>query len=163
MRVNNQPSRILIRTSSANLLAGRCDSDDDTLSPALVAGFECRPHHTHVAPAVESVVAASVCHLDQMLLDALSAQLGRIDKVGRAEFLAPSLLAVVDVDDYDLSGAVLYGALDYREADAPSAKDSNIRALLYARSHHCSAVPCGDTAAEEAGTVHWRFGCDGYD
>ena len=144
-------------------MAGGCDSDDDALSPALVAGLERRPHHAHVARAVEGVVAPSVRHLNQVLLDALAAELGRVDEVGRAEFLAPGLLAVVDVHDYDLPGTVLYGALDDRETDASSAKDCNVRALFYIRSYHCSPVSGGDTAAEQAGAVHGCFGCDGYD
>ena len=102
----------MILTASADLLAGCCDTDDDALSPALVAGFECGPHHTDVARAVEGVVAASVRHLNEVLLDAFVAQLGRVDEVGRAELLAPGFLAVIDVHDYDFSGAILHGALD---------------------------------------------------
>ena len=153
---------VVILTAGANLLAGCCDSDDDALAPALVAGLERRPHHAHVARAVEGVVAASICHLDQVLLDALAAKLGRVHEVGRAEFLAPGLLAIVDIHDYNLPGAVLDRALDDGEADAAGAKDCDVGALFYIRGHHCSPIAGGDTAAEQARTVHWRFGSDGY-
>ena len=160
-RVKRTGSMIL--TSSADFLAGCCDSDDDALAPALVTGLECRSHDAHVARAVEGVVAASVRHLNQVLLDAFTAQLGRVDEVGRAKLLAPGLLAVVDVHDYDLPGTVLYGALDDGETDASGAKDCDIRALFYIRSHYCGPVPGGDTAAEQAGAVHGCFGSNGYD
>lgn len=159
---NSHWGSVVVLTSSTNLLASCCDSDDDALSPALVAGLECRSHHTYIARAVEGVVAASVRHLNQVLLDAFTAELGRVDEVGRAELLAPGLLAIIDIHDDDLFSAVLYSALDDRETYASSAKDCNVRALLYIRSHHCGPVTGGDTAAEQAGTVHWRLGSDRY-
>ena len=153
---------VKIHTPSADFLASCCNPDDDTLSPTLMAGFERRPHHAHIARAVESVVAASIRHLDQVLLDALAAELGRVDEVGRAEFLAPGLFVVIDIHDYNLSGAILHGALHDRETDASGAKDCDVRALFYIRSHHCGPVAGGDAAAEQARAVHWRFGSDGY-
>ena len=159
---NSHQGSVGVLTSSADLLASCCDSDDDALSPALVACLECRSHHTHIARAVEGVVAASVRHLNQVLLDTFTAELGRVDEVGGAELLAPSLLAIVDIHDDDLFSAVLYRALDDRETDASSTKDCDIRTLLYIRSHDCGTVTGCDTAAEQAGTVHWRFGSDGY-
>ena len=154
---------IMLLTASADLLASCCDSDDDTLSPALVAGFECCPHHTDIARAVEGVVAASVRHLNEVLLDAFVAKLGRVDEVGRAKLLAPGFLAIIDIHDYDLSSAILHSALNDRETDTTCAKDCNVRVLLYICGYHCGAVPGCDTAAEQTGTVHWRFGSDGYD
>ena len=153
---------MLILTASADFLASCCDADDDALAPTLVAGLECRSHYAHVAGAVEGVVAAAIRHFDQVLLDALAADLGRVDEVGRAELLAPGFLAIVDIHDDDLSGTVLDGALDDGETDASCAKDGDVRALLYIRSHHCSPVAGGDAAAQQAGAVHWRFGSDGY-
>ncbi len=102
----------MILTSSTNLLASCCDSDDDALSPTLVAGLQCRSHHTHIACTVEGVVAASIGHFDQVLLDALPAKFSGVDEIGRAELLAPSLLAIIDIHDYDLSSTVLHGALN---------------------------------------------------
>ena len=153
----------MILTSSADLLASGCDSDDNTLSPALVAGFECCPHHTDIARAVEGVVAASIRHLNEVLLDAFVAKLGRVDEVGRAELLAPGFLAIIDIHDYDLSSPILHSALNDGETNTSCAKDRNVRALLYVRSYHCSPVTGCDTAAKQTGTVHWSFRSDSYD
>ena len=102
----------MVLTSSADFLAGGCDSDDDTLSPALVACFQRRPHHAHVTRAVEGVVTATVRHLNQVFLYALTAKLGRIDEVGCAKLFTPRLLGIIDIHDYDFSRAILHSTLD---------------------------------------------------
>lgn len=51
-------------TSSGNLLASSSNTDNDTLTPPLVAGLQGGTHHAHVASAVESVVTATVSHVD---------------------------------------------------------------------------------------------------
>lgn len=51
-------------TSSGNLLTSSSNTDNDTLTPTLVAGLQGGTHHAHVASAVEGVVTATVSHVD---------------------------------------------------------------------------------------------------
>ena len=156
----------VVRTACGDLLTGSSDTDDDGLSPALVAGLKRSAHDVDVTCAVECVVAAAVGHLDELLLDALGAELGGVNEVGGTELLRPLLLGVVYVDNDDLAGLVLGGALNDRQTNTASAEDSNIGALLD------SALSCGDdggsvtgcdTAAEQAGAVHGSLLGDGND
>lgn len=140
-----------------DFLAGGRDTDDDGFSPALVAGLEGGAHDVDVAGAVEGVVAAAVGHLDELLLDALLAELGWVDEVSGAELLGPFLLGVVDVDDNDLAGLVLGCSLDDGKTDAASSEDGHVGALLdtaAAGSDDGSAVTGCDTAAEQTCAVH---------
>lgn len=153
-------------TSCRDFLSGGRDADDDALAPALMAGLERRPHDADVASAVKGVVAAAISHLNQLLLDALLAQLGRVDKVRGAKLLAPLLLGVVDIDDDDLGGPVSDAALHDAQADAAGAEDSHVGPLLYAAvagRDDGRAVARRDAAAEQAGAVHGRLVGDGDD
>ena len=159
------PSNELEGTGGDFLTRGS-DADDDGLAPALVAGLEGSAHDVDVARAVEGVVAPSIRHLDELLLDALGAQLAGVDEVGSAELLGPLLLGVVDVDDDDLAGLVLHRALDDGETDAARAEDGNVGALLHAAlagGDDGRAVPGCDAAAEQAGAVHGGLLGDGDD
>ena len=147
-----------------DLLTGGGDTDDDGLAPALVAGLEGGAHDVNVARAVESVVAAAISHLDELLLDALGAELAGVDEVGGAELLGPLLLGVVDVDDDDLAGLVLHRALDDGQTDAAGAEDGDVGALLdttLSGGDDGSAVAGCDAAAEQAGAVHGGLLGDG--
>lgn len=102
-------------TPCRDLLAGSSDTNDDALTPTLVAGLESTPHDVDVTSAVEGVIAATIRHLNQLLLDALAlGQLQRVDEVGSTELLRPLLLAVVNIDDDDLACTLLDGTLDDR-------------------------------------------------
>lgn len=156
----------MIHTASGNLLASSSDTNDNGLSPALVAGLERSAHDVDVTCAVECVVAAAVGHLDELLLDALGAELGGVDEVGGTELLGPLLLAVVYVDNNDLASLVLDRSLDDGQTDTASAEDGNVGALLN------TALSCGDdggavtgcdTAAEQTGAVHGSLLGDGDD
>ena len=110
-----------------------------------------------VTGAVEGVVAATVGHLDELLLDALAVELGGVHEVGSAKLLGPGLLGVVDVDNDDLSGAVLDSTLDDGETDTAGTEHGDVGARLdttLAGSDDGSTVSSGDTAAEQAGAVH---------
>jgi len=98
--------------AGGDLLASSRDANDDGLSPALVAGLESGAHDIDVASAIEGVVAAAIGHLDELILDTLLAELGRVDEVGRAELLCPCLLGIVDIDYDDLASLFLDGSLD---------------------------------------------------
>ena len=78
-----------------------------------MARLQRGPHHADIARTVEGVVAPAIRALDEFLLYTLAAELGGVHELGRAEFLGPVLLGVVDVHDDDLAGAVLDGALDH--------------------------------------------------
>lgn len=152
--------------ASGDFLAGGGNADDNGFSPALVAGLERGAHHVDVASAVEGVVAAAIGHFDELLLDALLAELGGVDKVCGTELLGPLLLCVVDVDDDDHGRLVLSRTLDYGQTDAASAEDGDVGTLLDTTSSGSddgSAVTGCDTAAEQAGAVHRRLLGDGDD
>jgi hypothetical protein len=149
-----------------NLLASGRDTNNDGLAPALVASLERGAHDVDVARAVEGVVASAVGHLDELLLDALGAELSGVNEVGCAELLSPLLLCVVDVYNDDLAGLVLGCSLDDGQTDAAGAEDGDVGALLdtvLAGGDDGGSVAGGDTAAEQAGAVHGRFLGDGDD
>ena len=147
-----------VLTSGGNLLAGSRNTDNDTLTPALVAGFEGSPHDADVACAVEGVVAATVGHLDQLLLNGLAVELGGVDEVGGTELASPGFLAVIHIDGNDHSGLVLNRSLNNRETNAASTEDSNVSALLNTSSDNSGTVPGGDTAAQQARSVRRDLG-----
>jgi hypothetical protein len=74
--------------------ASRCD-DDGFAQPRWQVS-SAWPHHRDVASAVEGIVGAALCHIDEVR-DQIAANLFRIDEVRHAEALAPLLLGVVDV------------------------------------------------------------------
>lgn len=150
-------------TSRRNLLASSSNTDDDTLTPPLVAGLEGGAHHADVARAVEGVVAAAVGHLDQFLLDGLALELGGVDEVGGAELAAPGLLAVVNVHHDDLAGLVLNSTLDDGETDAAGTEDGDVGSFLDAGGHYGGAVARRDSAAQQAGSVGGDLGRHGDD
>src|SRR5262245_49459088 len=55
----------------ADLLARRCDADDDRLTPATVTALERRAHQARVADALERIVDAPLRHADDDLLHGL--------------------------------------------------------------------------------------------
>lgn len=126
-----------------------------------MARLQGSPHHTNVTSAVESVVATAVRHLNQLLLDGLAAQLGRVDKVRGAELAGPRLLAVVDIDHDDAASLVLDRTLDDRETDTAGTEDGNVGALLHLGGDNGRTVTGGDTAAKQAGTVRGDLGGHG--
>lgn len=155
-------------TSCSNLLSSSRNTNDDALAPTLVAGLERGSHDMHVTRAVESVVAAAICHLDQTILNllALLEVLGRVDKVRRSELARPLLLRVVDINHDDLARVSAGGTLDDTQTDTASSKDGNVVALLdtvLASGDGRGTVAGGNTTSEEAGAVHWGFVGHGHD
>jgi hypothetical protein len=128
-----------------------------------VAGLESSAHDVDVTSAVKGVVAATVGHLNELLLDGLVLEVVRVDKVRCAELVCPLLLARVDIDDDDLASLVDYSTLNNRETNAASAEDGNVGALLNVGGDTSSAVAGGDTAAEQASPVHRCVLLDGDD
>src|SRR3977135_1135129 len=106
-----------------NFLAGFGDPDHYRDAPSAMAGFECLPHHSGIAGAVESEVGAPVSQRDQML-DDIAIDLGWIDEMRHAELAAPGILGIVDVDTDDLVGTNHPGALNDVQSD-PSEPEYN--------------------------------------
>lgn len=150
-------------TSSGDLLASSSNTNDDALTPALVAGLEGSTHDTNVASAVEGVVTATISHLNQLLLNALSVELGRVNEVGSTELAGPGLLAIVYIDNNDLTGLVLHSTLDDRETDTSGTEDGDIGTFLNLGGNNGGTVTGGDTTAEQAGSVSGGLGSDGND
>jgi len=153
-------------TPCSNLLTGSSDTNNNRLAPTLVASLESAAHNMNVTSAIESVVTATISHLNKLLLDRLTLELRRINKVGSAELLSPRLLALIDIDGDDLASLVLHGTLDDRKTDATGTEHSDVGALLNtaaAGSDDGGTVTRCDTAAEQAGPIHGGVGGDGYD
>ena len=151
-------------TSGADLLTSSGYTNDDGLSPAFVTRFQCGSHDTDVASTIERVVTASIRLLDQLLLDTLAAEFGRVDEVGRAELLRPRLLSVIDINGDDLASSVFHSALHDAQTDAAGSKDGYIASFLDSCSDHCGTISSRDTATEKTCTVHrslWRDGHNG--
>jgi hypothetical protein len=118
-----------------------------------VAGLEGSTHNTDVASAVEGVVATTVSHLNQVLLDGLALELGGVNEVSSTELASPLLLAIVNIDSNDLASLVLDSALQNRETDTADTKDSDVGALLDLGGLDSGTVTGGDTAAKKTGPV----------
>jgi len=131
-----------------------------------VAGLERATHDVHVSSAVKGVIATTIGHLNKLLLDRLTLELGWVDEISCAELCAPRLLAVVDIDDDNLACTVLDATLDDGETDTTGAEDGDVGALLDTALASCDdgrAVTGCDTATQQAGTVHWCLVGDGDD
>lgn len=144
-------------TSSLNLLPGSRDADDNGLAPPLVARFQGGAHDADVTRAVKGVVAPAVGHLDQLVDDAGAlGQLGRVEKVRRAELPAPRLLVRVEVDDDDLAGPLRHRALHHAEPHAARAEHGDAGPLLDLGRDPRRAVAGRDAAPEQARLLHRR-------
>jgi len=152
-----------ILTTCGNLLASSGNTDDDTLTPTLVASLEGGPHHADITCAVERVVTAAIGQVDQGLHNCLVLKLIRIDEVGSTELSSPCLLGRVDVHHYDPARLLYFGALDNGQADTAGAENGNVGPLLTISRDCGRAIACGDTASQQAGSVHGDFRLDGYD
>lgn len=128
-----------------------------------MAGLQGSTHDTDVTGAVKGVVAATVGHLDQVLLDGLARKLGGVNKVSGAELAGPGLLAVVDIDGNDLAGLVLDSTLQDGETNTADTEDSDVGSLLNLGSDNRGTVSGGDTAAEQTGAVGGDLGGDSHD
>ena len=148
-------------TSGGDLLSSSGHTNDNALTPALVAGLESGTHHTDVTGAVEGVVAPTVSHLNQVFLDSLARQLGGVDEVSGTELAGPGLLAVVHIDGDDLAGLVLHSTLQNGETDTANTEDSDVGSLLNLGSDNSSTVSGGDTTAEQAGAISGDLRGDG--
>jgi len=140
-------------TSRRDFLSSSSNTNNNRLSPTLVASLQGSAHDTNVTCAVESVVQTTVSDLDEVVLNGLS-DLGWVDEFGRAELLCPLLLAIVDIHHDDALSTVLDRTLDHRESNTPGAEYSDAGALLYVRGDNGSTIPSGDTASKQTSPVH---------
>jgi hypothetical protein len=160
---NTQKAIMRGLTPGANLLAGSGDTDDDALAPALVTGLEGGTHDADVAGAVKGEVTTTISHLNQLIDNALAAEVVGVDEIRGTKLLSPRLLVRVDVDDDNLSGLAGDRTLNDRETDTASTEDGNLITLGHLRGDAGGAVSRGDAAAEQAGAVHGRVRLDGDD
>src|SRR3954465_8486574 len=89
-------------TSCGDLLPSSRNSNNDTLPPTLVASFESCSHDTNVSSTVECVVAPTICHFNQFLLNGLILELRRIDKIRSTELFCPLFFIGIHVHYDDL-------------------------------------------------------------
>lgn len=116
----------------------------------------------NVARAIKGIVTSTVGHLNQLVLDGLAVQLGRVDEIGATELLGPFLLLVIDINNDDLASLVLHGTLDDRETDTARAKDGDVGALLDVSGDDGGTVTGGDAAAQQTCPVHRSLVGDGH-
>lgn len=147
-----------VPTPSGNLLASSGNTNDNALAPTLVASLEGSTHNTNVTSAVKGVVAATIGHLNQVLLDSLALELGRVDKVGGTELTSPRLLTIVHIDGNDHASLVLDSTLHDRQTDTAHTKDSHVGALLDLGGLDGGTVAGGDTTAQQTGAVGGDLG-----
>lgn len=93
-------------------MASSGNTDNDGLTPTLVAGLEGSAHDTNIASAVKGVVTTTVGHLDKLVLDGLVTELGGVHEVSSTELLTPLLLGRVDVNNDDLASLASGSTLD---------------------------------------------------
>lgn len=161
--VLNTVNRTRELTSGGNLLASSSNTNDNALTPALVAGLQSSAHDADVASAVEGVVATAIGHLNELLDNSLSLELGRVHEVSGTKLLGPSLLVGVDVHNNDLASFVDDSTLDDGQTDAAGTEDGNVGALLNLGGDTGSTVAGGDTATEQAGSVEGSILLNGND
>src|SRR5471030_1056868 len=106
-----------LERARGDLLARARDADDHRLAPAAVAAFQRLPHQLGVADALEGIVRATVCQLDEVRDEILVAESLRVDEVRHAELAAERLAVGVDIDAHDHVGADHARALQHVEAD----------------------------------------------
>lgn len=152
-----------VLTTGGNLLTSSSDTDDDALSPSLVASLESSTHDADVTSAVEREVAAAVGKLNELVDHRLVSELGGVDEIRRAELSRPLLLVGVNVNDDNLSSLVHDGTLNDGETDAAGTEDGDVVALLDVGGNSGGAVSGGDTAAQQASAVHGSILLDGND
>lgn len=157
-------ARHQLEGTGADLLAGRRDTNNDALAPALVRRLESGTHNLHVARAVKGVVAATVGQLNQLVDDSGAlGQLGGVDKVGGTKLAGPFLLGGVDVDDNNLAGVLGNGTLDDGQTDTAGTENGDTAALLNLGGDAGGTVTGGDTTAQKAGAVKGSVLLDGDD
>lgn len=137
-------SRHQLEGSGGDLLPGGGHADDHRHTPALVAGFERRPHGVHVANALEGVVESSVRLLHQHLLNRPRAIVLGVDKLGEAKLAGELKLRRIDVDTDHLLGATLLASIADGQADRTEAKDGTSGARLDVGSVQSSTVASGN-------------------
>lgn len=140
-------------TPSGDLLTSSSNTDDNALTPALVAGLESSAHDPDVTSTVEGIITATISHLNQVLLNGLAGELSGVNEVGSAELASPGLFSIIDINSNDHTGLVLDRTLHNRQTNTADTEDSDIAALLDLGSHDSSTVTGGDTAAEQTGPI----------
>lgn len=147
----------VVRTASGNLLAGSSDTNNDGLSPSLMAGLECSAHDVNVTYAVRYVVAASISYLNKLLLNTLRAELSGVNKVSSTKLLRLLLLRVIYINNNNLTRLVFNSSLNDGQTNTASTKDGNIRSLLNTAlscGYNSGTVTSCNTAAKQTGAVY---------
>ena len=135
--------------TGGDFLPGLGHADDDAFAPALVAAFQRRAHHLHVADAFETIFHPAVGELDDDFLDGLVIIL-RVKAVRPAHLPRQGEFRRVDIHRNDASGLRLAGALNHRQADAAQAEYGDVIPRLHLGGILHRADARGDPAAQQA-------------
>src|SRR5690606_36507839 len=95
-------------------------SDDATLSPPFMAGFQSLAHDLDVADTFETVIHTPTRHLDQRVDDIV--HFARINKVSHAKLSGERFARGVEVDADNARGPHHLCALDYVQANSPQSE-----------------------------------------
>ncbi|GAO47486.1 hypothetical protein G7K_1692-t1 [Saitoella complicata NRRL Y-17804] len=146
-----------------DLLSSSSDTDNDGLSPSLVASLQSAPHNVDVTSAVEGVVTSTISHLDQFVNDGLVTQLGRVNEVSGTELLGPLLLVVVGVNSDDAASALGNSTLDNGKTDTSNSENSDRSAFFDLSSAGRSTVSSSNTTSQQTDLVQRRRRVDSDD
>ena len=142
-----------------DFLAGARHPDDDADPPSAVAAFERLAHDPDIADALEAVIGAALCQIDE-IGDEVARDLLRVDKMRHAEFLGQCPSAGVEVDPDDHVGAGHPAPLNDIEPDPAETEDDNLGAGLDLGGVDYRADAGRDAAADIADLVEGRVLAD---
>src|SRR6516164_3843440 len=148
-----------LERAGGDLLASAGDADDDADAPPPVAAFECLPHGSDIADALEAVVGTPLGEIDQ-IRNEIALDLARVDKMGQPALAGERLALRVYVDPDDHIGADHPAPLDDIEADPAETKDDDISSRLDLGRVDHSTDAGGDAAADVADLVERRVLAD---
>lgn len=148
-----------LERSGGDLLPSSRNPDDDTFSPAFVACLQSCSHDLNISDALKGVVHASVCHLNQHLLDGLVVLFG-VHTIGGSKLLGFVKLSGVDVHTYDPGRSSSLTAHDNSQTNSPQTEHSARGARLNLSGVESSSVTGGNAASEQTHFIQRRLVVD---
>jgi len=149
-----------LERSRGDLLAGRSDSDDDTLSPSLVTGLQSSSHGVDVSNGLKGVIKTTISQVHEDLLDGSAFVILGVHTLCATQLESKIELGGVEINSDDTGGSSGLGTLHNSKSNTTETKDSDSGSLLdFGRVKH-RAVPSGDTTGKEADLLEGSFGLD---
>ena len=157
------PPRHQLERPRRDLRSRRRHANNNRLAPTLMTRLQRGPHDLHIPRTIKRIITPAIRHLNQLLLNRLLPQFGRIDKMRAPELRAPLLLLIIHIHYNNFARFVLHGPLYHTQPHTPRAEHGYIGPLFDFRGDDGCAVASGNAAAEETRAVHGRGLVDGDD